>query len=259
MMCLNIVFIYEFYYQYIMSQFPWSFLGFGVGSGYQDIDKKIVKSTKKPSYLQEPSYGTPVSMDGFFKIVIILDESLSMNPIRNDIINSINDLIKEQKSIKERPTTFTLVKFNHNVNRFMINNPLSEVSPLTSLSYKPNGGTALYDAIGDTIHWFRNEKNVLMIIVTDGEENASKRYNKQQINQMIDERKVKSNWSYVYLSSDPITEVQGTQLGLDKSVYSANCQTRQNNFGKFISKDLNIAITNCRKTGLSVQEQINTL
>ena len=74
----------------------------------------------------------PVTPNNLFKIVIILDESGSMESVRNNMIKSINDLIKEQKQIKERPASFTLVKFNHLVNRVIKNISLEEINETIS-------------------------------------------------------------------------------------------------------------------------------
>ena len=128
-------------------------------------------------------------MDDYFKIVMIIDESGSMEAIKDKIIKSINDLITEQKQVKERPSTFTLVKFNNTVNRIVKNKNLNDVVTLKSSDYIPSGTTALYDAIGDTIEWFKNEKDVLMVIVTDGQNNSSKNYTKNQVSLMIEQKK----------------------------------------------------------------------
>jgi len=215
----------------------------------------VVRTTDKPSYLRNNT--NTVTFDNFFKIVIVLDESGSMATIRNQIIKSLNELILEQKRVKGRPTTFTLVKFNNNVSRIMTNKSLENVQIISHSDYNPNGTTALYDAIGSTIDWFRNEQDVLMVIVTDGEENASTRYTKSQINRMIDEKKDKNNWTYVYLSSDLNTELQGNNIGLKQSNYTSNCCVGQSNFGNFIGQSLNNAIGNYRSKGVSVQSQLN--
>jgi hypothetical protein len=214
----------------------------------------IVRSTDKPSYLRNND--DTVSHDNFFKIVIVLDESGSMMSVKHQIIKSLNDLIMEQKAITERPTTFTLVKFNDHVNRVMSNKLLSDVHKLTLFDYNPNGSTALYDAIGDTITWFGQHRDLLLVIVTDGEENASTKYTKEQVNKMIDEKKNKNNWTYVYLSSDSNTEMQGNNMGLYKSSHASNCCVEQNNFGSFIGNSLNSAISGFRKKGISVQSQL---
>lgn len=230
-----------------------NFLNFADCS-HKDLQPSIVRTSNKPSYLQDNN--KPVTIDDFFKIVIVLDESGSMMCIRDQIIKSINDLILEQKQIRERPATFTLVKFSDNVSRTITNRLLTNVQALSYSDYDPSGSTALYDAIGSTIDWFRNEKDVLMVIVTDGQENASKKYTRLQINKMIDEKKEKNNWTYVYLSSDLNTEIQGNNMGLQQSHYTSNCCVQQNNFGKFIGKSLNSAITGYRKGGVSVQSQL---
>lgn len=215
---------------------------------------KVFMSTNKPSYLQENN--KPVTFDDFLKIVIILDESSSMMPIRENIIKSINDLISEQKNVKGKSATFTLVKFNNNINKVITNKLLTNVQGLSYSDYNPSGFTALYDAIGEVINWFRNEREVLMVIVTDGQENSSKRYTKTEINKMIDEKRDKNNWTYVYLSSDLNTQIQGNNIGLQQSNYTSNCCVGQNNFGKFIGKSLNSAITGYREKGVSVQSQL---
>ena len=114
----------------------------------------------------------PVNHTDNFKIVVVLDESGSMGSVKHDMITALNDLIKEQKQIKDRPCNFTLVKFNDKITRVIKNCDLQEVSLLTSNDYTPGRTTALNDAIGDTVDWFRYEENVLMVIVTDGAENA---------------------------------------------------------------------------------------
>jgi len=206
---------------------------------------------------REFSDDEPVTSNNFFKIVIVLDESGSMENIRDKMRSSINDLINEQKQVKGRPATFTLVKFNDSVNRVIKNKPLEQINNLSSKDYTPNGSTALYDAIGNTINWFRNERDVLMVIVTDGQENASRIYDKSTVNSMIEEKKRTNNWSYVYLSCDIQTFDQGNNIGLNKSSVVSNCVISQEKYGDFISNNLNSAISNCRTQGISVQSQLN--
>lgn len=199
----------------------------------------------------------PVTPNNLFKIVIILDESGSMESVKDNMINSINDLIKEQKQVKERPASLTLVKFNNLVNRVIKNISLEEIELLKSEDYTPLGSTALYDCIGDTIEWFRNEKDVLMVIVTDGQENASKSFRKDEITHMIEDKKNNNGWTYVYLSNDISTSSQGDFLGLKKSSYATNNIVKQENFGTYLSNDVNAAIRDYRRNGVSVQSILN--
>jgi len=201
---------------------------------------------------------TPVVHTDTFKIVMILDESGSMDNIRNKMIESINGLIREQQQVTGRETTFTLVKFSDIIKRVIENQPLEKIKLLTSEDYIPNGSTALFDAIGNTISWFRNEKDVLMVIVTDGQENASHKFNQNMINNMIDDKQKNNNWTYVYLSNDLSTAKQGDSIGCVKSHFSSNCVVEQESFGDYIKTELNSAIGNYRSNGTSVQSQLNS-
>lgn len=195
-------------------------------------------------------------LNEFFNIVMILDESGSMENIRYKMIESINSLIEEQKQVKERPATFTLVKFNNNINRVINYKKLNEITNLTSNDYVPNGSTALFDAIGNTINWFRNERNVLLIIVTDGQENASHEYTRQEIMHMIEDKQKNNGWTYVYLSSDVNTFTQGNDLGFGMSKYSANVMNVR--FYDSEIQNVSNAVRNYRSAGISVQQQLNS-
>ena len=193
---------------------------------------------------------------GDFKIVIVLDESGSMQTIRHQMIKAINDLIMEQKQVVGRPATFTLVKFNQNTNRVVTDMPLKDVDYLTEMSYSPSGSTALYDAIGETITRLKHDRDVLMVIVTDGQENASRHYRKYEIESMIESKKSAYGWTYVYLSNDLSTFDQGNDIGLVASAAVTNCVVEQAQYGSFLGSKLNKAISNFRKDGRSVQSQL---
>jgi Mg-chelatase subunit ChlD len=213
------------------------------------------KAQRSP--VETPLNNEPVSHSECFKIVVVLDESGSMNDIRRDMIKALNDIITEQKQISDRPCKFTLVKFNDTVSRVVRNLDLNEVRKLTNDDYRPDRTTALYDAIGDTVNWFRYESDVLMVIVTDGRENASHKYTHKQVTDMLDEKKKHRKWTYVYLSNDLSTKVQGDSLGLQKSRSVSNCVVDQYDYGEFLSNKVNKSISAYRTNGVSVQQQLN--
>jgi hypothetical protein len=234
--------------------------------GISDVDYGSFMSRFRPSrsvshsiparvQLRDPDNSIVEHSDDF-KIVIVLDESGSMNNISNDMITAINGLIQEQKRIEGRPCRFTLVQFNDKINRKINNLDLGEINGIRTEDYRPNGNTALYDAIGNTINWFRYEKNVLLVIVTDGEENSSRYYNKEAVTSLLEEKKEYRDWTYVYLSNDLSTSKQGHGIGLGNTKHSANCVTDSAQFRNFVESDLNIAIGNYRTSGISVQGQL---
>lgn len=222
--------------------------------GFTPLKPASVKETKSTSIKYD---NMPVEHTDQFKIVVILDESGSMEGIRDDMIKSLNDLILEQKQIKERPCRFTLVKFNDSVHRIIRNKDLREIRPLTREDYRPDRCTALYDAIGDTVNWFRYERDVLLVIITDGHENASKKYNLTDVKKMLEEKKDYCGWSYIYLSDDLSKARQGTSLGCNVSNYSTNCVREQAAFGSYISNDICGAVSQFRKKGANIQTQLN--
>ena len=206
-------------------------------------------------YYNNKMYNT--QNNNHFKIVIVLDESGSMLEIEKNIINSLNIFISDQKQIIEKPATLTLVKFNDEVNTVIDDIELKYIESLTDEDYKPNGYTALYDAIGNTIVKFPYEKDLLLVVITDGHDNASVQFNLEDIKKMLDVNKEENNWSYVYLCNNLSTFEQGKSLGLDINDKCSNLIENSENFDNFISNNLNNAIKNYRKVNESVQTQLN--
>lgn len=158
---------------------------------------------------------TPVKHSDNFKIVILLDESGSMEDVAENMLSSLNGLIKEQKQVKSRPCNLTLLKFHNSVKTVIDNCDLREIQLLKKSDYSPGGTTALYDALGYAMERFRYERDVLLVVLTDGQENASRQYNGKlpQLLKQIKERETHCGWSYVYLGCDLNTLSQGTSLG----------------------------------------------
>jgi len=105
------------------------------------------------------------------------------------------------------------VKFNTTVHPTR-SHTLATIKEFTHEDYVPSGTTALYDAIGSTIQKYRNEDNVVLVIATDGGENASKKYSLPEIVRMIAEQRNHRNWNVVYLSEDISTFEQGNKCGI---------------------------------------------
>ena len=199
---------------------------------------------------------------------MILDESGSMEVIKNDMIASINSFIMEQQQVHTtEPTEFSLIKFSSfNFIKYLFSRTdIKSLKPLTSEDYTPNGLTALYDCIGKTINDISDStststatatENVLMIIVTDGLENDSRTFKRAKIMEMIETTK-KKGWNYIYLSNDLSTAKQGDAIGCRQSLQSSNVVTPHSNYGRFLSKDISSAIKNFRENGTPVSEQLN--
>jgi len=99
---------------------------------------------------------------------------------------------------------------------------------LNHSTFKPRGSTALYDAIGKTIEGVDQrirkhevEPQVIIAIITDGYENDSKLYNKNEIKKSVKKRINKHNWNFVYLGANQDAILEGNLLGIS-SDYSHN-------------------------------------
>lgn len=116
-------------------------------------------------------------------IIVILDESGSMETKKSDVIGGFNGFLDEQRQIKEDEATFFLVKFNTITNVVHNGVPINDVPPLSTKSYMPGGGTALYDAIAEGVRigekGKKNDERIICVIMTDGEENSSKETTKE--------------------------------------------------------------------------------
>ena len=152
-----------------------------------------------------------------FSILFLMDESGSMNTMEDEPWQSVNSFVKKQK--ENNKFNFTLVFFNNEVKFVYKNVKSDEIVPLTSKSYDPFGTTALYDAIGNAIHFQKQKslENVIFVILTDGLENSSKEYDKYTIRNLISKMESKYNWEFIYLGANQDAFKVGRGLGINNS------------------------------------------
>lgn len=149
----------------------------------------------------------------YIELVLIFDRSGSMNSIWTDAVGGFNSFIEQQrKNLKDKQVKFTLAMFDDQYLLPYEGIDLHSQSQINIDNYQPRGTTALYDAIGKTINTvgqrLRNmqqqdrPQKVIVAIMTDGQENASKQFRIEQIKQMIETQQHVYNWSFLFLSSD---------------------------------------------------------
>ncbi len=149
----------------------------------------------------------------YIELVLIFDRSGSMNSIWTDAVGGFNSFIEQQrKNLKDKQVKFTLAMFDDQYLLPYEGIDLHSQSQINIDNYQPRGWTALYDAIGLTTNAvgqrLRNmqqqdrPQKVIVAIMTDGQENASKQFRIEQIKQMIETQQNDYNWSFIFLSSD---------------------------------------------------------
>ena len=157
--------------------------------------------------------------------LIILDESGSMYSIKKEAINSVNETVQTicaaEKKNEDQEHFISFVTFNDDVKKVYDCIPALKVKELTSEIYCPNCSTALYDAMGISLNELRrkvtDEDRVLVTIVTDGYENASKEYNGSAIKALVDELKDKG-WVFAYIGANHDVEKVASTISITNTM-----------------------------------------
>ena len=173
--------------------------------------------------------------ENYLKIIFVIDESGSMQGTESDVIGGFNNFIEQQKSQPFGKITVSLYKFNTDSSRIFNNLPLSEIKPLTQVDYSPGGLTALFDTIGlaitdnnelDNNAETSNPNMVMMVIITDGQENASRNYNAHLIKELISDREKNKKWQFIYLGADLSNFSDADSLGIKNKASSVKNNLR---------------------------------
>ena len=148
---------------------------------------------------------------GLTELVFILDKSGSMSGLEKDTIGGFNSMLEKQK-IVEGEAVISTVFFDTNYKLLHDRIDIKAVSQITESDYQVGGSTALIDAMGRTIDKIGNaQKNtaedyraekVMIVIITDGEENSSREYSSEKVKSMIERQKNKYGWEFIFLGAN---------------------------------------------------------
>lgn len=179
---------------------------------------------------------------GLTELVFILDKSGSMGGLETDTIGGYNSMLEKQKAV-EGECHITTVLFDNNYELLHDRIDIKAVSPITEKEYAVGGSTALLDAIGRTIHKIGNAQKhtaddyraekVMLIIITDGEENSSREYSAEKVRAQIERQKTKYGWEFVFLGAniDAVATAGRFGIGADRAVdYLADSEGTNLNF-----------------------------
>ena len=149
------------------------------------------------------------------EIIIIADQSGSMHSVKDDANGSFNNFLSEQRDVPGEARV-TLVKFSSAVQKVYQGIDLKSAA---SLDLAPSGNTALYDAIGHTVgeQGERIKREawadlVIVVVLTDGQENASIEYTLEGI-KTITRMAEDQGWKFIYLMSNQDAFAQARKMG----------------------------------------------
>lgn len=192
-------------------------------------------------------------------VAVILDESGSMAAVKSDTIGGLNTFIDQQKQV-QGDVSFTLNTFSNLVKPIFSNTPIKDIPVLTDKHYSPNGGTALFDAIGLTIDEIgkylsslnedQRPNKVIIAILTDGEENASKKFNSEMIKAEIRHQTDIYSWEFVFLAANQDAIAAASSVGIAGSHSMNYASSGRGTQAAFRSLSSNVSAT--RSAGASM-------
>lgn len=162
------------------------------------------------------------------EIICVVDRSGSMHNIIDDAVGGFNSFLHDQKQLEDE-AYLTLYRFDNEVELLYECLPVPEFPEATRETFKPRNNTAMWDAVGtalnDGVNRIKDSK-VIVVVITDGWENASQKYNASGVKKMIEEcREMK--WEFLFLGANIDTLEVGNEMGLAAAQtvqYAANAR-----------------------------------
>lgn len=190
------------------------------------------------------------------QIICILDRSGSMQSLTEDTIGGYNSFLEKQKKNPGKAEVTTIL-FDDEYEKIADAVDLNEIQDLTSEDYFARGTTALLDAVGrtimDTLGKMEKEKicpekrRVLVMIMTDGQENASNEYSKATVKKLIEATTKEYNWNYIFIGANIDSAAEAGSIGINAK-HAANYSHDRKGVGESFSM-MDAAATEVREKG----------
>jgi len=179
-----------------------------------------------------------------FDVQVVLDRSGSMEDSWNSTLSGLNKYViklANKDGIKAKITLMTFSSEGMETIRQMV--PAKIFAAVTARDISPSGNTPLFDAIGRGIEDLRNrlsDHRKALLVMTDGEENASQIYTGEAVKAMIESAR-KDDWLLMYLGAGHDAAAQAEALGFDpahtgqysKSATKATFDVAAENMGSY--------------------------
>jgi hypothetical protein len=164
-----------------------------------------------------------MTKENFTSITVIADASGSMAGLTTDTIGGFNKFLADQQAFPGE-AVFTLCTFNTDYRLVHDCVKIASVPVLDEKVYNPGGGTALLDAMGTTIDSVGKKlaampeeerpSKVIFLVITDGQENSSRRFTKSQIKEMVTHQREQYSWEFVFMGANIDAIAEGSSLGI---------------------------------------------
>ncbi len=169
--------------------------------------------------------GKGIMNKGYTEIIYILDRSGSMAGLEADTIGGFNSMMEQQKKTGEKAVVSTVL-FDDVCEVIHDRVPIEKIEKMTDRQYYVRGCTALLDAVGGAVHHItdvhknakkedRPEKTIV-VITTDGMENASSKYSRDKIEKMVKRQQKKSGWEFIFIGANIDAYAEARKYGIRK-------------------------------------------
>lgn len=196
-----------------------------------------MKNENKP---QNPTDASTVKAKTIHNL-IILDESGSMQMIYRAALTGLNETLQTirnaEKEHESQKHFVSLIAFDSgHYNEIYNHTPAEEAIDITEEQYRPDGCTPLYDAMGQAINSLRDkvakEDTVLVTIITDGMENASREYNGKAIKALVEAMRAEG-WVFTYIGANQDVEAVSKSMSISNCLaFDANEDSTRKMFAK---------------------------
>jgi Mg-chelatase subunit ChlD len=157
------------------------------------------------------------------QIIFVLDSSGSMSSIEDDTKGGFNTFLRDQQD-ESGTATVTLYEFNTNVELVYEGYPIEDAPQLEDENYTPGGRTALHDAIYravtevaervSEVEAAEKPDNVIVVVLTDGKENASETH-QERVREQVELRRAEHDWEFLFIGANQDAALTAERMGID--------------------------------------------
>ena len=169
----------------------------------------------------------PAPQTGITELYFVLDRSGSMSRLVRSTIGGFNEMLEKQKRNAAGELFVSTVLFDDDARVLHDHVPVADVRPLTEREYTIGGCTALLDALGGAVeHAVRRQRhlpeerraqNVVFVVITDGYENASRRYSSERVRELVKRETDEYGWEFLYLGANIDAFAAAGSIGIQAS------------------------------------------